>query len=389
VVALVMNAHTPYRAHLHRRLVREIPEATFHSLFTHELSNSPWRYDPPPETNPVLFGGGEHSDAQSRLNRAGHEWRKAGRIIRWLRGHRAAAVIVGGYNDAGRIRLIRWCRRNGIPCFLCADSNVKGDRNAPAKAFVKRLFVRAVTRQLSGVMPCGELGCEYFERYGVPRDRMDLVPYEPDYAAIAAAAMARRDEAAARFGLRPGRRRFIFSGRLVPAKRADLAVGAFVRIAPERPEWDLVMVGAGPEAERLRAMVPPEVRQRVVWTGFVDDQDLISAIYAGGDALVLPSDYEPWALVINEAAAAGLAILSSDVVGAAAELVRDGRNGRVFPPGDLDALVSAMRDVTHPDRIDAMKAASAEVLREWQMRGDPVNGVRHALQRAGVLRVGS
>jgi glycosyltransferase involved in cell wall biosynthesis len=105
--------------------------------------------------------------------------------------------------------------------------------------------------------------------------------------------------------------------------------------------------------------------------------------------LVLPSDYEPWALVIIEAAAAGLAILRSDVVGAAAELVRDGRNGRVFPPGDLDALVSAMRDVTHPDRIDAMKAASAEVLLEWQMRGDPVNGVRHALQRAGVLRVGS
>src|SRR5690242_17804847 len=74
VVAMVMNAHTHYRAHLHRRLVREIPGATFYSLFTHELSNSPWRYDPPAETNPVLFGAGEHSDAQSRPSRAWHEW---------------------------------------------------------------------------------------------------------------------------------------------------------------------------------------------------------------------------------------------------------------------------------------------------------------------------
>src|SRR6188768_398131 len=103
VIAIVMNAHTPYRAHLHRRLVREIPGATFYSLFTHELSNSPWRYDPPAETNPVLFGAGEHSDAQARPRRAWHEWRKAGRIIGWLREHRAAAVIVGGYNDAGRV----------------------------------------------------------------------------------------------------------------------------------------------------------------------------------------------------------------------------------------------------------------------------------------------
>ena len=101
--------------------------------------------------------------------------------------------------------------------------------------------------------------------------------------------------------------------------------------------------------------------------------------------LALPSDVEPWAVVINEAAAAGLASIASDVVGAAAELVRDGVNGRVFPAGDRSALIVALRDVTDPANADRMKAASALVLADWRRRADPVAGLRGALQSTGVL----
>ena len=100
---------------------------------------------------------------------------------------------------------------------------------------------------------------------------------------------------------------------------------------------------------------------------------------------VLPSNYEPWGLVINEAAAAGLAIVASDVVGAAAELVQDGVNGRLFPIRDHEALTTALLDVTAPDRIDAMRASSAAVLADWRTRGDPVSGLRRALKFVGVI----
>jgi glycosyltransferase involved in cell wall biosynthesis len=92
--------------------------------------------------------------------------------------------------------------------------------------------------------------------------------------------------------------------------------------------------------------------------------------------------------VINEAAAAGLAIVSSTVPGAAAELVRDGVNGRVFPSGNLPALTTALADVTALDHIDAMKAASATVLADWRRRGDPVQGLRSALRLADVAAAG-
>ncbi len=116
---------------------------------------------------------------------------------------------------------------------------------------------------------------------------------------------------------------------------------------------------------------------------------MVSSVYRAGDALCLPSEYEPWALVINEAVAAGLAVVASDVVGAAAELVRDGVNGKIFKSKDLADLTSALRFVTDPARIDALRAGSEGVLADWRRRGDPVEGVRNALRSAGLLPVGS
>jgi glycosyltransferase involved in cell wall biosynthesis len=189
-----------------------------------------------------------------------------------------------------------------------------------------------------------------------------------------------------RFGLSERRRRIAYSGRLVPIKRVDLALDAFARIAADRPEWDLLVIGGGEKAQELKARVPPDLVHRVTWTGFLDDQRTVSALYRGSDVLLLPSDNEPWAVVVNEAAAAGLAIVASDVVGAAAELVRDGVNGAVFRRSDLHHLVERLLDVTSQDRIELMKSASEGVLRDWQNRADPVHGLREALRFVGVIR---
>src|SRR3954467_13823779 len=106
------------------------------------------------------------------------------------------------------------------------------------------------------------------------------------------------------------------------------------------------MVGAGENRDDLLARIPAHLKDRFIWTGFLDDQATVSALYRLSDVLVLPSDYEPWALVVNEATAAGMAIVASDVVGATPELVRDRMNGRLFPRGSLPALNEALMDVT-------------------------------------------
>jgi len=385
-VAIIANSKTPYRIYMHTRIAREIPGIRLYSLFTHELSNAPWVMDAPPEIGPVSFGSGEKSDEARRPTRLAHEWVKGGRIIDWLREHNVAAVAISGYSEPALVRVIRWCRRNQIPSFLIADSNIRGDLARGAKALLKRVLVRRVVKSVTGCMPCGSLGRAYFAKYGADERRMFNFPQAPDSEAIERITPAQVESAIDRFKLDRARRRIIYSGRLAAVKRVDLLIDAFARIAPARPDWDLVIAGDGPLAAELKARVPAALAARVTWTGFIDDQSLLSALYRACDALVLPSDYEPWAVVMIEAAAAGLAIVSSDVVGASPEMVREGVNGRTFKAGSVDALEQALLDVTSPDCTDEMKQRSADVLKAWRETSDPVAGFRAALRFAGVLR---
>ena len=384
-LAIIANSHTPYRLHLHRRIAAEIPEIRLWSVFTHEQSNAPWGFHVPAEIGPISFGEGESSAVQDSPRRAAHEWRKGGRIIEWMRRTNVRAAVVMGYNDPARLRIIRWCHRQGLPCYLFGDSNIRGDRAAGLKALAKRWLVTRVVKACTGVLPCGTLGAAYFAKYGAVPERTFCFPYEPDYDLIRRLTAQEIEAARQRFKLRPDRRLVLFSGRLAQPKRPDLLLDAFAAIARERPEWDLLVVGDGPLRSSLGQRVPEALRHRIVWAGFLDDQRTVSALYRASDVLVLPSDYEPWAVVVNEAAAAGLAIIASDVVGAAAELVRDGVNGRTFPAGDLAALTAALLDATAPARIDLMKVASAGVLDDWRRRGDPIDGLRRALAVGGIL----
>jgi glycosyltransferase involved in cell wall biosynthesis len=371
-VAILATAMTPYRIALHQRIVNELPGVELASLFTQSQSNAPWQLDLPVEIHPVSF-------VEHRPLVLGRE------VIRWLKRHRPAAVIVNGYNEWARLQVLAWCRRNGTPVLLWGDSNLRGDRATGVKAIVKSRLVRWAVRHSDAVLPCGSLGQAYFEKYGADPRKMFWMPYEPDYAMIQTLPAASIDEARRRFDLPATRRRIVYSGRLVAIKRVDLLLRAFIELAPERPDWDLVIVGDGPERSSLAALVPPALASRIRWCGFVGEQATVSAIYRCCDVLAHPAEIEPWGLVINEAAAAGLAIVTTDAVGAAAELVRDGVNGRIVPAGDPATLLDALRDVTVPQTLDRYRLASLEVLLDWRKRADPVESLRRALRQVSAI----
>ncbi|HEX8340823.1 MAG TPA: glycosyltransferase family 4 protein [Tepidisphaeraceae bacterium] len=375
VVAIISNAQTPYRTAVHRRIDREMPEIRLVTAYTHDVSNAPWAIATTDAFEIARFGQGQHASEGPLPRYALREWRKGGRIIQWLRQRNARAVVLEGYNDPGRLRILHWCHRHGVPCFLFADSNIKGDHTTGAKAIVKRALLRRVIRWSTFLFPCGTLGRDYFIKYGATADRVIFYPYEPDYPRIQAAAP---DHTL----VPPGRRAVLFCGRLIPEKRPDMALRAFIEIAAQRPEWDMLFLGDGPLRESLEAEVPEAVRPRIRWLGFYRDPDETYRVFKSADVLVLPSDYEPWGVVINEAVAAGLAVVASDKVGAAAELVRDGVNGKTFAAGNDAHLASCLLSVTDEGRIDQLRADSASLLAQWRSRSDPLEGLRSAMAKS-------
>ena len=383
-IAYISNGFTHYNVHFLKRVHRELLEIDLRCCYTHEFSMGNWAI-PTDELNIIQFGQGQWATEASRASRHVAEYRKAGRIIEYLARTNVAAVIMMGYNDLGRLRIIRWCQKNLIPCYIWGDSNIKSDRATGLKGYIKRLYVGGVARRVTGALACGGLGRAYFRKYGFREDYTFLVPNEPDYSLIESVSDSVLEETATKFSLDRSRRRLMYCGRLVPGKRIDLLIQAFLHIAEHRPDWDLLIVGSGPLRSQLGAMIPENRKSRIIWPGFLGDQRYVSAMYRLADALVLPSDREAWALVINEAACAGLAIVASDMVGAAAELVRDGVNGRVFPAGDQKALEAALLEVTDERNTQAMRAASPRILQEWREKADPVEGLHEALAACGAI----
>lgn len=382
-IAFISNGVTPYKLHIYDRITREMPEVELHVINTHVEGGSAWSQSMPSHVRSIDLSNGDAAQSRSEKRNAWREFRRGKQVIDELKRRRVRVAFVWGYDDLGRLRVIRWCRSREVACFLLADSNIRGDRVRGWRRWLKRRWVGWVVGRCTGILPCGSLGRAYFESYGADPSRIFYVPYEPDYRQIRELAPSMVGEVRDRYALAVGRRRFIYSGRLVDVKRVDVLLQAFARIADARPDWDLTILGEGPERDRLRALVPESLSSRVAWLGFAPDAEVVWSVYRCCDVLVLPSEYEPWALVINEAVASGLAVICTDVVGAAAELVRDGFNGRIVPPGDVDALAAAMIDVSLDARLADMKANAPAMLEDWRARGDPIDGLRRALRACG------
>jgi glycosyltransferase involved in cell wall biosynthesis len=383
-LAVLCGEITPYRLHFHRRIARELPELNLWSVLFRDSAWSAWKLPDDPSINLVKLAEGDFAAHRTRSGGVRSQLRRSAATIDFLRSHNIAAVLVNGYDELPQLRAIRWCRAQRIPVLLWADSNIRADTSSKLKRLAKRLVVPRIIRRCDALLPCGSLGRDYFLRYGASPSRVFYSPVEPDYDQLQGLDTMAVESLSRRFGLAFGRYRFVVSSRLVDYKRVDMAIDAFLRIADRVPSWDLVILGDGPLAASLRNRAAGS--SRITFTGFIGEQEAVTAIYRASHILVHPSSYEPWALVINEAAAAGMAIVSTDVVGAAAELVRDGVNGRVVPVNSLEALSNAMLDAASPDHLVAYRQGSARVLSDWRKTADPIKGLRKALVATKVLR---
>jgi glycosyltransferase involved in cell wall biosynthesis len=126
----------------------------------------------------------------------------------------------------------------------------------------------------------------------------------------------------------------MFCGKLRQAKRPLDLAAAVARLGPE---VSVLFVGDGALAGEVTALLPPG---RGAVTGFVNQAELPS-YYHAADILVLPSQSEPWGLVVTEAMTAGVLPVVSDRVGCAPDLVAG--LGEVYPSGDVAALTAALR----------------------------------------------
>jgi len=120
------------------------------------------------------------------------------------------------------------------------------------------------------------------------------------------------------------------------------------------------------------------MQEKVLLTGFINQQE-VATYYAAANAFVMCSDYgETWGLSVNEAMNFSLPVLLSDRCGCAADLVKEGENGFVFPAGNIDTLTIALRSMINssPEQLNIMGKKSLQKVNDHSF-----SAIANALQR--------
>jgi glycosyltransferase involved in cell wall biosynthesis len=293
-----------------------------------------------------------------------HDYPVTPGVLGALRAAQPGVVVVSGWSTFASQAAIAWCRVRRVPYVLLVESNDRDQRPGWRRA-VKGAIVPSVVRGAAHVLVVGTLARESMLERGADPARLDVFADTIDVAAFAARAdaLARRRETLRReAGIGADDVAVLSVARLSPEKGLDTLVRAVA--AAGDPRVVLVLAGSGPERKRLEALAR-EVGVRLVLLPYTP-WGRIPEVYAVADVFALLSTHEPWGVVVNEAAASGLPLVLSDRVGAAHDLLDDGRNGMLVPAADPEAAGDAIRVLAaHPERRHAMGAASREVVAGW------------------------
>ncbi len=283
-----------------------------------------------------------------------------------LRRGRFDALWVHGYAHRGCLAGIAAAKSLGIPVMLRGDSNLLGETDHALKLGLKRIAMPALLRTIDGMLAIGRLNRDYYLHYGVEAGRIFPLPYAVDnefFRAAAEQARPRRERLRAALGVYPGRAVILFASKMQPHKRAGDLLEAYARMSPgpaAEPAACLVFAGDGEERAQLERRARSLKWDSIRFIGFRNQSEL-PALYDLCDVFVLPSEREPWGLVINEVMNAGKPVVVSDRVGAGPDLVEDGVNGFVFPARDVAALADRLRKlIDNPEHRAAMGARSLE-----------------------------
>jgi glycosyltransferase involved in cell wall biosynthesis len=222
--------------------------------------------------------------------------------------------------------------------------HVPGDRRSRE---LRRTRDRAVRGAVHVFCPSAYLR-EIALGWGLDPDRVSVLPNPaPPLPTLPA-----RDELRAELGIDGPT--LAFAGRLTGQKALDVALGAVADV----PGVSLILLGDGPERPRLeRRAAELRLDGRVRFLGGGTREDVLR-LFRAADASLLSSAWENFPHTVVEALAVGTPVIAT-AVGGVAEIVRDGENGLLVPPGDAAALAAAIRRLVHEDGLRDTLAAGA------------------------------
>jgi glycosyltransferase involved in cell wall biosynthesis len=329
-VVYISNTPTPNQIELFNKVSQIIPVSAYFQSEGETSQNVSWKLKYPEWLGFLPEGKG--------LAKAAFVTGRHGDVLPSL-------MILGGYRGAGHVWLLLWARLKGVPAWVWMEAPEPNPQDAGLKGLVKRVvrdvMSRVVLPLATGVLAIDGRAETAYRRY---HRRVERQPYAIDAASFMPKAKSPSKPL-----------KCLFIGQMIDRKGIDELKGAFARISPA--DAQLSLAGGGPRKTEMEAFCAETGHK---YLGFVQPADL-PRVLSEQDVFVFPSRYDGWAVVVPQAMAAGLPVISNRCVGAFADLV-DGKGCGKGCEQTADALYEAvMAYVNEPNRVEQEGARAREV----------------------------
>ena len=284
-----------------------------------------------------------------------------------IRSGQYDAVLLHGYNYAVNILALLAAKTKKLPVLMRSETHLGLHRDG-WKRWIRDAMLSIAYRFVDGFLAIGKANRAYYRALGVPDNKIFDVPYTVDndrFIAAAALAPEQRAQVRKKYGLPLDEPIVLYASKLMRRKHPDDVIRAMARLRDEGHAATLFMVGTGEMEHELRDLTSSLTARNVVFGGFINQAEL-PKVYAASNIFVLPSENEPWGLIINEVMCAGIPVVVSGEVGCVPDLVKDGVNGYHMKAGDIGSLAMALEKLLADASLrQRMGAASLAIIRGW------------------------
>ncbi len=276
------------------------------------------------------------------------EDRSIGRgLVRVLKQEMFDYLIISGYASPSVMTLIRYCKRHHIPYFTESDGGF-----FQTDSILKRLVKKSLLCPARGHFTTCDEHVRYLMSLGIPREKIYKYPFSSvREQEIVKAPATEEEKRVLRASLGISERKIVISvGQFIYRKGFDVLLEA----ARSMPSDIGIYIVGGEPTEAYLSFVRDHALSNVHFVPFMV-KDELRKWYRAADCFVLPTREDIWGLVVNEAMAAGLPIVTTTRCIAGLELVREGENGYLVAPGDAKALGEVLSEMLSGQ--DHMKCA--------------------------------
>lgn len=272
-------------------------------------------------------------------------------------------IYIDGYSALAQLQAIKYLSHHKIHYFVNVDGALIRDNEPKLLSWVKKWILNRDCSYLCGA----KVSNDYLMRYGVRREQIFNHPFTSLFESdIIPSTVNREMKLKYRVELGMKEENIILSvGRFSYKKGYGKGYDALLRAASRMPKnFGFYIVGDEPTDEFVE-MKQKLGAENVHFVGFKQKAEL-TKYYQAADIFVLMTVYDVWGLVVNEAMANGLPVITTDMCVAGLDLINNGGNGYIVPVGDDKALEQRIYDTSgNPENLAAMSANALETIRPY------------------------